>query len=207
MSINGDRRLMQIAREAVQDHGAIQEVTELAALLIILRDRDVKNLMEIGSEAGGTFYAWCQVTNPEGLKISLDLPTGASGSWNYSTPEAWDKRTKLMQSFAKDVVCISGDSHTDDSLRAVNYVLKGELLDFLFIDGDHTFYGVKTDYEMYSPFVKPGGIIAFHDIKDSQFHRHRGCMVADFWKTLKGKFKAEIRTGQQDWGGIGVVFV
>jgi len=42
--------------------------------------------------------------------------------------------------------------------------LNGEPLDFLFIDGDHTYEGVKRDFEMYSPLVRNGGIIAFHDI-------------------------------------------
>jgi hypothetical protein len=35
--------------------------------------------------------------------------------------------------------------------------------DILFIDGDHSYSGVKTDYEMYKDVVKPGGIIVFHD--------------------------------------------
>jgi hypothetical protein len=34
----------------------------------------------------------------------------------------------------------------------------------LFIDGDHTYEGVRRDFEMYSPLVRKGGIIAFHDI-------------------------------------------
>jgi len=33
----------------------------------------------------------------------------------------------------------------------------------LFPDGDHSYEGVKRDFEMYSPLVRPGGIIAFHD--------------------------------------------
>ena len=206
MSINGDRRLMQIAREAVQDHGAIQEVTELAALLVLLRDRNINNILEIGSEAGGTLWAFCQVTNPDGLKISLDLPTGNSGSGIYADPNEYMQRVELMSSFAKDVWCIAGDSHYQSSKDKVVAGLHGELLDFLFIDGDHSEEGVRQDYEMYSPLVRPGGLIALHDIKESQFHTHRGCFVHKFWQSLKGR-KAEIMANQQQWGGIGVVFV
>jgi predicted O-methyltransferase YrrM len=43
-------------------------------------------------------------------------------------------------------------------------LLKGSEGDFLFIDGDHTYQGVKQDFQMYSPLVKKGGIVAFHDI-------------------------------------------
>lgn len=36
-------------------------------------------------------------------------------------------------------------------------------LDALFIDGDHLYEGVKSDFDKFSPFVKKGGIIIFHD--------------------------------------------
>jgi len=38
-----------------------------------------------------------------------------------------------------------------------------EPLDVLFIDGDHTYDGVKKDFERHAPNVKPGGVILFHD--------------------------------------------
>lgn len=36
-------------------------------------------------------------------------------------------------------------------------------IDMLFIDGDHSYEGVKTDWELFSPFVTPFGIAIFHD--------------------------------------------
>lgn len=36
-------------------------------------------------------------------------------------------------------------------------------LDFLFIDGDHSYEGCSTDLKAWLPFVKKGGWIAFHD--------------------------------------------
>ena len=38
-------------------------------------------------------------------------------------------------------------------------------LDFLYIDGNHEYEAVKRDLELYSSFVKKGGIIAGHDIQ------------------------------------------
>lgn len=35
----------------------------------------------------------------------------------------------------------------------------------LFIDGDHSYEGVKSDYEAWEPFVVSGGVIVFHDIR------------------------------------------
>jgi len=39
-------------------------------------------------------------------------------------------------------------------------VLNNDKIDFLFIDAVAT-RGVKKDFKMYSPLVRPGGIIAF----------------------------------------------
>jgi MMP 1-O-methyltransferase len=36
-------------------------------------------------------------------------------------------------------------------------------IDFLFIDGDHSIEGCDYDFTHFSPFVKKGGYIAFHD--------------------------------------------
>jgi hypothetical protein len=37
-------------------------------------------------------------------------------------------------------------------------------LRLLWIDGDHTYDGAKTDFDLYSPFLNEGAIVAFHDI-------------------------------------------
>ena len=37
-------------------------------------------------------------------------------------------------------------------------------IDLIFVDGDHSYEGVKTDVESWLPKVKKGGILIFHDI-------------------------------------------
>lgn len=37
-------------------------------------------------------------------------------------------------------------------------------IDLLFIDGDHSYEGAKADWESYKDFLKPGAVVAFHDI-------------------------------------------
>ena len=49
------------------------------------------------------------------------------------------------------------------SEEASNQYAGRPLLDFLFIDGDHTAQGVYRDLELWAPVVKPGGLIAGHD--------------------------------------------
>lgn len=42
-------------------------------------------------------------------------------------------------------------------------------LDFLFVDGGHSYATVKRDLDLYLPKVKPNGIIAGHDFEDVKY--------------------------------------
>lgn len=185
--------------------GAVQIPEEITGLVNFLRPRGPKNVMEIGSEAGGTFYLWCRLTAIGGVKISLDLPSGSSGSGRFVEQKALAERTTLFRRWSANVRVVTGDSHQQSVWNDVNDILRGEKLDFLFIDGDHSYEGVEMDFEDYKGFVRPGGLIAFHDINDSEFHRKRGCYVGKFWRELGGE-KREFNA-HQEWGGIGVVSV
>jgi hypothetical protein len=45
-----------------------------------------------------------------------------------------------------------------------NYFVKQDIkIDYLHIDADHTFDGVKKDFELYSKIINKGGIISIHD--------------------------------------------
>lgn len=41
-------------------------------------------------------------------------------------------------------------------------------IDLLFIDGSHVYEDVKQDFELFYPWVKPGGMVVFHDV-DQKF--------------------------------------
>jgi len=41
-----------------------------------------------------------------------------------------------------------------------------ESVDFVFIDGDHSYEGCSTDIRCWWPKVKPGGLLSGHDYRD-----------------------------------------
>jgi MMP 1-O-methyltransferase len=43
-------------------------------------------------------------------------------------------------------------------------------LRLLWIDGDHSYAGAKRDFDLFAPFMAPGGVIAMHDV----LHEHGG---------------------------------
>jgi cephalosporin hydroxylase len=183
------------------------------------------NILEIGTKYGGTFYLWASVNFESGMNISIDMSDG--GLHGGISDEEMDKRDLWFQERFGNVSFIRGDSHDESTLWTVRYWLQSHRMnlndrvwdrstfdergiDFLFIDGDHTKKGVQKDFEMYSPFVKKGGIVAFHDIVISDHHHSRDVYVGEFWNELKasGKYECiEFVEEGNNWGGIGVVIL
>ena len=86
---------------------------------------------------------------------------------------------------------ILGDSHEQTTFirleARLDVIRPGEKADLLFIDGDHSFLGVKQDFEMYGDLAHA---IAIHDI-----HCLRcDVQVNDFWRELR-KDSAKIEKG------------
>ena len=161
-----------------------------------------RRILEIGTARGGTLFLFSRAAAPDALLVSLDLPQGKYGG-GYS---AWKTRVfrRLLRT-GQRAGFVRADSHERASLDRIRQYFKGEKLDLLFIDGDHTHEGVKQDYELYSPLVRDGGLIVFHDIA-----KHRPeleCHVDRFWDEVKGGFQSQeiIADRQQGWAGIGIL--
>jgi predicted O-methyltransferase YrrM len=92
-------------------------------------------------------------------------------------------------------------------LNGVKAVLGGQALDYRSIDGDHSYAGVKRDFEMYAPLVRKGGLIAFHDIANGPPESVGG--VPQFWQELRGGHRRNelIRDPKQGSGGVGMIYV
>lgn len=172
---------------------------EITSLANFVHNKNPEIIVEIGTKFGGTFMIWNEISN--GLKISIDLPNGIHGGVSLGDV---NKRNKLFKELYGDsCIFIEGDSHHESTYNQLTEVLNNRQIDFMFIDGDHTYEGVKQDFQMYSKLVKNGGYVAFHDINDTQKHRDRGVYVCKLWTELKGD-KIEFND-YADWGGIGVI--
>ena len=54
-------------------------------------------------------------------------------------------------------------------------------LDFVFIDADHTYEGVKRDIELWEPKVQENGLIMGHDLNWGSVSRAVGESFSNFW--------------------------
>jgi len=176
---------------------------EILKLLRILKGLKPRTILEIGTASGGTLFLFTQVAEPDAIIISIDLPGGPFGG-GYP---AW--KIPLYKSFARyptqRIYLFRADSHNVNTLRKVKKILGNKLIDFLFIDGDHSYEGVKKDFEMYAPLVRKGGVIALHDIVPDPQELVGG--VPKFWRELKNKLGVDrVKELVKDWnqGGYGI---
>lgn len=176
-----------------------QERGEIEKLAKFVNELNPKVVVEIGTKNGGTFMIWNEVTSAK--TISIDLVEGIHGGVSKGKTDSRNAKFKSM--YGDRCTFISGNSHDQKTYDILLETLNGEKIDFLFIDGDHTYEGVKRDYEMYSPLVNSGGYIAFHDINDTERHRSLNVYVGKLWNELKGeKFEYNVNA---NWAGIGVI--
>jgi hypothetical protein len=166
-------------------HRAVQEEQELLALVNLLLERKIENVCEIGTYCGGTLWAWCQIAT--GFIASIDygdVPRDDFVEW-YDRRKLWTPKMNTRNPnlwFALVECCPE--------------------LDFLFVDGGHSYSDAKWDYEQFSPLVRKGGIIAFHDIALVSPSPDYECKK--FWDELKmGKdYREFIGTGHMGIGAI-----
>lgn len=180
----------------------LQVRSEFVQLAAMIQQLKPKFAMEIGTARGGTLFALCSLSDPTATIISLDLPGGPFGGgyrWYHASI------FRLFPGLTQTLHLIRGDSHEQSSKDRVEAALAGKQLDFLLIDGDHSYEGVKRDFEMYSPLVRRGGLVAFHDIADHP--PKTGTEVRRFWEEIRHSFKDEeiVADRLQGWAGIGVL--
>lgn len=181
-----------------------QAPAELLELARIVQAQHPRTMLEIGSARGGTLFVWCQMADPQATVVSIDLPEGAFGG-GYGADRV-PIMHKLKQNGQK-LHLLQADSHSLETLRQVEGILEANRVQFLFLDGDHSYEGVRQDFEMYSPLVAPGGIIGFHDIVEAP--AATAGEVNRFWNEVKLRFRhRELIDDKAHSGyGIGLLFV
>jgi len=143
--------------------------TPLAMQYILdnIEDRS-HGFIEIGSAYGGSFFCWASIITG-GPAVSVDKAIEAKTfKHGITTPNdaiTVQLRNELWEEFFPNRVhVVDGYSQENASIEAVEKILGSHKVDFLFIDGDHSEEITTLDWQNYSRFVRPGGLVGFHDI-------------------------------------------
>lgn len=188
-----------LTTRAIKSQQIETEIREFAEVLTQLKPKIV---IEIGTSRGGTLFILSRLAGPGSTIISIDRP-GAGFGEAYSAEHV--DLFKLFPPAGQQLHVVSADSHDPRTVQRVRDLLKGQQVDLLFIDGDHTHEGVKADFEMFSPLVSRSGMIAFHDIAENT--KFPECQVKPFWDSVKlnRRYREIVADPRQGWAGIGVL--
>ena len=176
----------------------LQVRSEITALAKAVEAIKPKTILEIGTARGGTLLIWSSLASKKVISCDMQDMSIQGELLKALTPPDSNCEIQLL----------SGNSHDAGFRQQVENALNGEQVDMLFIDGDHTEKGVEADYRDYHHLVRPGGIIAFHDIVENQPLDIN--QVYYFWQRLKqeGVETEEFVDNKDQCGfGIGIVRV
>jgi predicted O-methyltransferase YrrM len=188
-------RAQELVNEVIEAHLARriqilhveEEITFIANLLAGLNP---ENYLEIGYHEGGAFAILSKLCS--GKKLAVDIKS------HY-----YQGLDELMT--GEEYEIFIGDSQTEEMLKRVKDFCP--IYDVIFIDGDHTYEGVKRDFELYKQVLSPKGIMLFHDVDpDHAFADGEAGQVYKFWQELNEGSKTQMvcssGNGRIDIGGL-----
>lgn len=178
--------------------GPHQKRSEIERLIEFAEQRRPTTALEIGMAQAGTTFLLKERISTLNLLMGVDIHLH-----NVFLLEAFNRRGCQLQFF-------EGDSALPEIKSGIVEALSGRKLDLLFIDGDHSYEGVKSDFENYKGLVSEGGMIIFHDICEdfqTRYGIHSGNYtggVPRFWKEVKGAFENYEFVDNADQDGFGI---
>lgn len=165
---------------------------EYAALANKVKEREPRTILEIGTARGGSLFLWSRFFDSVSKICCIELG---------SHIDHFEERTRLFEHFADiDMEFIIADSHSQTTREETEQRFGNQSVDFLLIDGDHSYKGVKSDFEMYSKLVSDDGLIAFHDIVNEEWPG-----VGKFWNEIKPQFETSELIEDPECIGIGII--
>ena len=113
-----------------------------------------KDMWEMGVFGGNPDVSWGDI----GCTYVVDANNGIGGKSDIG-----DEKSFFRKHFHPRVILETSERAFYDF-----FIRQGIRIDYLHIDGDHSYEGVKKDFELYSTIMNPNGIISIHDT-DSEY--------------------------------------
>ena len=166
--------------------GVLQIPTEYIDFLMYVAKLGIKTAVEVGVWYGASSYftaAVLQRANPDFRMTMVDIEDCLAGFPEFSAVLNLEKRVPAT---AEDMA--------------------GEVFDFVFIDGDHSYQGVHRDYLLLGRHARRA--VAFHDVRGAEYDHLEGG-VRRFWQEFAyhhAPDMAVLEFGHHEtpWMGIGL---
>jgi predicted O-methyltransferase YrrM len=154
-----------------------EEISELIFDLVERYKKNPVSLLEIGSAAGGNVYVFNYFLNLHNIVIV-----------DNNKHKKYMKRNEILKDIS--YIEVVGDSHSTEVKSKV--ASTGLKFDIIFIDGDHSYSGVKQDFYDYKTLLSKDGLIIFHDTVACEGIKRFTKQIGDsaeLFKTYIGPYK------------------
>jgi hypothetical protein len=171
----------------------VQKEEELLWLADELLANNVKSLLSIGLLDGGLEWNLAKIYRER--DCTLDI-TGIDITNRHVL-----RRTikDIMATWKQNFTFLHGSSNSTEIIAQLGRY------DAVWIDGDHSYQGAKSDFEL--ALTVTDKMIAFHDIIDCSYHRKKHCFVSQLWSEIKAEGYRTRELAGDDWAGIGIVYL
>lgn len=155
---------------AIQTHMSIAERMRLFDLAY--QSATGGGVLEIGSYLGASSASLAEgIRRKSGSGYVYCIDTWQNDAMSEGKRETLDLFLQNTRPWNDRIRTIQGDSRTVDlpDIQAA---------DLVFIDGDHSYQGAKSDADRFAPLVREGGLLAFHDTNRIEVARVIGELMA-----------------------------
>lgn len=155
----------------------LQQVPEeYAGVLFEIKSLNPKSYLEIGIGNGGSW-----MTCSYFLKNTLEKSNAVDNLSYYQSINQKMEEIKFVEDFLKSIIKDVSFFNSDSKIFLDSHF---EKYDVIFIDGDHGYEGVKSDFIKCLKNINPGGVMIFHDIVSVGAPG-----VVKFWEEIKNEYK------------------
>ncbi|MCS5694107.1 class I SAM-dependent methyltransferase [Cyanobium sp. FGCU-6] len=122
--------------------------------------KTAKQIAEIGSYVGASASCFGMATKDFGAKRIICIDTWNNDAMTEGNRDTWKEFCENTEDFRQFITPVRGFSTLVlEQIRSIT-----SELDLLLIDGDHSYEGVKADWEAYKALLREGSTVVFHDI-------------------------------------------
>lgn len=143
--------LMYLFSSSVENRGIVRLNLLEAALLYKIAKKTENDIVEIGRKYGGSALLLASAISNERKVYSIDIEEHerVKKYFSISPKEITDK-----------IIMLEGKSEKIGRKWDMN-----KKVGMVFVDGDHSYKGVKKDIEIWMPILLSGGYACFHDVR------------------------------------------
>jgi len=172
---------------------------EYFELLQIFKNSNIKTYLELGVANGGSFFVNSIFLQNTAEQLHCVDNLAYKDTHVKQTKEKIESKVNKLKELFPEKEFKFFNSTTDEF-----FAQNKKTYDCIFIDADHSYEGVKKDFENALEVLNENGILIFHDIANAEVG------VCKLWNEIKDNFKdsKEFKYSAVEWYncGIGVIY-